>query len=83
MSEENTNTNPDTENANPNLNVGLSLNDLAAVVRLIDVCSKRGAFEGVELTSVGELRNKFSSFVEANKPPEENTENTESETQSQ
>lgn len=80
MSEENTNTNAETENPNPNLNVGLSLNDLAAVVRLIDVCSKRGAFEGPELTSVGELRGKFAQFVEANKPPEENSE---TETQSQ
>jgi hypothetical protein len=49
--------------------VQLSLNDLAAVVRLIDVVSKRGAFDGTELTAVGQIRDKFATFVSQNTPP--------------
>jgi hypothetical protein len=37
----------------------LGLNDLAAVVQMIDVCSKRGAFEGPELSAIGTLRTRF------------------------
>lgn len=68
---------PQTESAAP---VGLSLNDLAAVVRIIDICSKRGAFEGPELSSVGALREKFATFVESNRPKETEA-NTETESQ--
>lgn len=47
----------------------LGIQDLAAMVQVIDVCSKRGAFEGPELESVGVLRGRLVKFVEANKPP--------------
>jgi hypothetical protein len=46
----------------------LGLNDLAAVVQLIDIVSRRGAFEGTELTAVGTLRAKFADFVQASTP---------------
>ena len=46
----------------------LGLNDLAAVVQLIDIVSRRGAFEGSELTAVGALRAKFADFVQASTP---------------
>lgn len=49
----------------------LGVNDLAAMVQVIDVCSKRGAFEGAELESVGILRGRVARFLEANRPPEE------------
>jgi hypothetical protein len=49
----------------------LGLNDLAGVVRIIDVVSRRGAFEGAELADVGILRNRFATFVQANAPKEE------------
>lgn len=49
----------------------LGIQDLAAMVQVIDVCSKRGAFEGPELESVGVLRGRLVKFIEANKPPEE------------
>lgn len=56
----------------------ISLQDIAFVVQLIDVCTKRGAFEGNELTSVGTVREKFDTFVKMNAPteeqPQENTE---------
>jgi hypothetical protein len=49
----------------------LSLQDIAAVVRMIDVVSPRGAFQGPELSEVGMLRNRFAAFVQANAPKEE------------
>lgn len=65
-----------------NTSVGLSLNDLGAMIRVIDVCSKRGAFEGNELTQVGALRDRVVAFLEANapqKPEGEGEENSEAE----
>ena len=61
MSEEVNNTEA-TEEAAP---VQLSLADLAAVVSIVDITTKRGAFEGAELESVGAVRNRFAAFVEA------------------
>lgn len=54
--------------------VQLGLGDLAAVIQIIDVCSKRGAFEGTELESVGAVRGRIAAFVQANAPKEEATE---------
>jgi len=51
--------------------VQLSLNDIAAAVQIIDVVTKRGAFEGTELEAVGVLRNRFSKFVEARTPKQD------------
>ena len=55
----------------------LGLAELAAVVKIIDTCSKRGAFEGSELAAVGALRNKIDSFVKAHSTPEKSTNNNE------
>lgn len=49
----------------------LSLQDLASVIQIIDLCSQRGAFQGSELEAVGALRGRFQSFVAANAPAEE------------
>jgi len=49
----------------------LGLNDLAAVVQMIDVCSKRGAFEGPELSAIGTLRTRFVEFLKANTPKDQ------------
>ena len=54
--------------------VQLSLNDIAAAVQIIDVVTKRGAFEGSELEAVGLLRNRFAKFVEARAPKQEEPE---------
>lgn len=51
--------------------VQLGLNDIAAVVQIIDVVTKRGAFEGPELEAVGVLRNRFAAFVQSKQPPQE------------
>jgi hypothetical protein len=40
-------------------------------VQIIDIVTKRGAFEGSELADVGTVRNRLTAFLEANKPPEE------------
>ena len=43
----------------------LTLNDLASVIRLIDVISSRGGFKGEELSEIGALRDKYLSFLQA------------------
>ena len=46
----------------------IDINDLVAVVQLIDVCSTRGAFRGEELAMIGGLRTKLAEIVKANQP---------------
>lgn len=62
-----------TENAETEA-VQLSLQDIATMVQIIDICSKRGGFEGPELEAVGGLRNRVVAFLnEASKGQEEGT----------
>jgi len=74
MTEENTT--ETTEQADP----GLSLQDLASVVQVIDLCSQRGAFQGAELEAVGGLRGRIQTFVSAHAPAEEEESSDEAET---
>jgi hypothetical protein len=57
---------------------GLNLSDIRACVTIIDIVTKRGAFEGAELADVGSVRNRLDSFLkaaaEAQAPAEESTE---------
>lgn len=60
----------------------ITLQQVAQVVDVIDLCSSRGAFKGEELEVVGKLRTAYARFVEANAPQapttgEETTETTE------
>lgn len=48
--------------------VNLSLQDIATVVQMIDVVSRRGGIEGRELAGIGMLRNKFEMFLQQNAP---------------
>ena len=41
----------------------LTVQDIAGVVSIIDVCSARGAFKGEELAGVGRLRETFLAEV--------------------
>lgn len=41
----------------------LTVQDLAGVVSIIDVCSARGVFKGEELAGVGRLRESFLAEV--------------------
>lgn len=44
---------------------GLNLSDIRACVSIIDIVTKRGAFEGVELSDVGAVRNRLAGFLQA------------------
>ena len=46
----------------------LSLQDIATMVQIIDIVSRRGGFEGPELESVGGLRNRTVAFLNAAAP---------------
>ena len=56
---------------------GLNLSDIRACVTIIDIVTKRGAFEGPEMADVGSVRNRLDNFLkaaaEAQKPAEEAT----------
>lgn len=43
----------------------VSIQDLAMAVRIIDLASSRGAFQGPDLTPVGTCRDRLAAFVEA------------------
>ena len=43
----------------------LNINDLIAMRNVIDVVTKRGAFEGAELSDVGAVRNRLDNFLKA------------------
>jgi hypothetical protein len=55
------------EVAPPPADAGLSLNDITACVSIIDIVTKRGAFEGSEMADVGAVRNRLAKFLEAAK----------------
>jgi len=50
---------------------GLNINDLAFMLKMIDVVTERGGFRGGELANVGTIRNKLETFLRANVPAEE------------
>ena len=54
---------------------GLSIDDLANVLRVINTAQQRGAFKANELSFVGGVYDKFTKFIraaqaEANETPE-------------
>ena len=67
MSEENTNPAAE-EVANIPTDVGLNVQDIINVVKIIDVVSGRGAVKGEELSSVGTVRDRLVAFINANVP---------------
>ena len=46
--------------------VTVSLGDIATVVQIIDVVSRRGGIQGNEMAGVGALRNKLELFLNQN-----------------
>ena len=44
---------------------GLNIQDLQAVLSIINIATKRGAFEANELSAIGSVHDKFAAFVEA------------------
>jgi hypothetical protein len=65
MSEQDT---PAAPAANEPTDVGLNVQDIINVVKIIDVVSERGAVKGEELSSVGTVRDRLVAFVNANAP---------------
>lgn len=49
-------------------------NDIADMIKIIDVCSARGAFRGEELAGVGTLRNKMAAYLQSLQEPVEDPE---------
>ncbi len=64
MAEENMNQDLPVEGGQPET-PQLSLQDIATVVQIIDICSRRGGFEGAELEAVGGVRSRIVSFLNA------------------
>lgn len=54
--------------ANTPQDVSLNVQDIANIVKIIDVVTGRGAIQGDELSSVGNLRDRLVAFVNANAP---------------
>ena len=50
--------------------VGVTMNDIALAVRIIDLAAERGAFKGVDMSAVGTCRDRLAAFVTANAPKE-------------
>lgn len=57
--------------------INITLQDVALTVQIIDACTKRGAIEGNEMATVGQLRDKLANFVNQNAPKQEEGENKE------
>ena len=48
-----------------NTNTQITISDLATIKELIDLACTRGAFRGEEMTSVGEVYDKLTGFLNA------------------
>ena len=48
--------------------VAITINDVATMLQVIDVVSRRGAFQGNEMRGVGELRDKLEVYLQQNAP---------------
>ena len=53
----------------PQVDTGVTMNDIALAVRIIDLAAERGAFKGVDMTTVGACRDRLATFVTSNAPP--------------
>lgn len=51
--------------------IEITTQDIRNAVAIIDVCVKRGAIEGSELTTVGTIRDKLDSYVKQETPSED------------
>ena len=47
-----------------NTNTQITISDLATIKELIDLACTRGAFRGEEMTSVGEVYDKLTGFLD-------------------
>lgn len=49
---------------------GVTINDIAMAVQVIDLAAERGGFKGPEMEVIGALRGRLADFVQANRPAE-------------
>jgi hypothetical protein len=58
------------------MSTNINVSDIDMIVKLIDIVAGRGAFKGVELETVGQLRNRLALILESSKKdnPTENVE---------
>ena len=56
--------NQEQQQATPEQQVALTLQDLVLVAQIIQMSSKRGAFQAEELASIGALYNKLIVFLQ-------------------
>lgn len=50
---------------------GVTIQDIAMAVQVIDLAAERGGFKGPEMEVIGGLRGRLAEFVAANQPPAE------------
>lgn len=58
--------------------IQITVQDISTIIMIIDVVTKRGAFQASELESVGAYYNRMQKFVKQNTPSLEETEENES-----
>lgn len=61
-------------NAQPQEAPSINLNDVEAVIRIIDVSVERGAIRGEEMLAVGTIRQRFADFYQYVKASQETEE---------
>jgi hypothetical protein len=61
-------------NAQPQEAPSINLNDVEAVIRIIDVSVERGAIRGEEMLAVGTTRQRFADFYQYVKASQETEE---------
>ena len=49
----------------------ITLQDMATMIQIIDIVTRRGGFQGNELQGVGMLRNKVEAFVQSKMPEQQ------------
>ena len=58
----------------------ITLKDFSNILQIIDVASRRGSFEGKELSSVGSLRDRVEAFLVYHAPKQEQADSSEEST---
>lgn len=61
-------------NAQPQEAPSINLNDVEAVIKIIDVSVERGAIRGEEMLAVGTIRQRFADFYQYVKASQETEE---------
>ena len=55
---------------------GVTLNDIAFLVNVVEIVAQRGAFKAEELSTVGAVYDKVKAFITSAQPAAQSTEGT-------